>query len=138
MKILKRIVFVLILLVAVTALGGYLYIQSTKPAYEGAVTLQGLKGEVEVYYDKYGVPHIYAKSEEDAYFALGYVHAQDRLFQMELLRRVGGGRLAEILGKDLIPTDKLFRTLGINAWAEEHAKKFAEQLALRLGVPLLR
>ncbi len=124
MKILKRIVFVLILLVAVTALGGYLYIQSTKPAYEGAVTLQGLKGEVEVYYDKYGVPHIYAKSEEDAYFALGYVHAQDRLFQMELLRRVGGGRLAEILGKDLIPTDKLFRTLGINAWAEEHAKKF--------------
>jgi len=124
MKILKRTVIVLIVLLVVASLGGYLFLTSTAPVYEGTVTLQGVKSEVEVYFDNYGVPHIYAGSLEDAYFALGYVHAQDRLFQMELIRRAASGRLAEVLGKELIPTDKLFRTLGINQFAEEHAKLF--------------
>lgn len=124
MKILKRTVIVLLVLVAVTLAGGYFYLRSTAPVYEGSVTLQGLNAEVEVYYDRFGVPHIYAGSLDDAYFALGYVHAQDRLFQMELVRRAAAGRLAEVLGKDLVPTDKLFRTLGINPFAEAHAEKF--------------
>ncbi len=124
MKIAKRIVIALAILVLVAAVGGYLYVQSTAPVYEGSVTLAGLKGDVEVYYDDYGVPHIYATTLEDAYFGLGYVHAQDRLFQMEILRRAAGGRLAEVLGKDLVPTDKLFRTLGINQFAEAHTQKF--------------
>lgn len=124
MKILKRTLIVLLILVLAAAVGGYFYVQSTAPVYEGAVTLKGLQGEVEVYYDTYGVPHIYATTLEDAYFALGYAHAQDRLFQMELIRRAAAGRLSEVLGKDLIPTDKLFRTLGINQFAEEHAQKF--------------
>ncbi|MBL7847429.1 MAG: penicillin acylase family protein [Cyclobacteriaceae bacterium] len=124
MKILKRTLIVLLILVVAVVAGGYLYLNGSGPVYEGTVALQGLKGEVEVYYDSYGVPHIYAGSEEDAYLALGYVHAQDRLFQMELVRRAAAGRLAEVLGKDLIPTDKLFRTLGINQFAEEHATKF--------------
>ncbi|MDH4057761.1 MAG: penicillin acylase family protein, partial [Cyclobacteriaceae bacterium] len=58
------------------------------------------------------------------YYALGYVHAQDRLFQMEMLRRAAGGRLAEVLGPDLVKVDKLFRTLGINQFAKQHAEKF--------------
>lgn len=124
MKILKRTVIVLLVLLVVAVAGGYLYIKSTAPMYEGSVTLQGLKGNVEVYFDNYGVPHIYAGSLEDAYYALGFVHAQDRLFQMELVRRAGAGRLSEVLGKELVKTDKLFRTLGINQFAEEHAKKF--------------
>lgn len=124
MKILKRSLIILILLIVLVTIAGFIYLQSTRPVYDGSLTLHGLKDEVEVYFDKYGIPHIYAKSEQDAYYALGYVHAQDRLFQMELLRRVGAGRLSEILGKDLIPTDKLFRTLGINQFAEEHAQKF--------------
>ncbi|MBL7849938.1 MAG: penicillin acylase family protein [Cyclobacteriaceae bacterium] len=124
MKILKRTLIVLLILVLAATVGGYFYVQSTAPVYEGSVTLKGLKGEVEVYYDTYGVPHIYATTLEDAYFALGYAHAQDRLFQMELARRAAGGRLAEVLGKDLVPTDKLFRTLGINQFAEAHAQKF--------------
>jgi penicillin amidase len=124
MKIVKRIAIALLLLLLVAAGGGYLYVQSTAPVYEGSVTLKGLKGEVEVYYDTFGVPHIYAGTLEDAYFALGYVHAQDRLFQMELARRAAAGRLAEVLGKELIPTDKLFRTLSINQFAEAHAAKF--------------
>jgi len=124
MKILKRTVIVLLVLIVVAVTGGYFYLKSTAPVYEGSLTFQGLKAEVEIYYDTYGVPHIYASSLEDAYFALGYAHAQDRLFQMELIRRAGAGRLAEVLGKKLVSTDKLFRTLGINQFAERHAEMF--------------
>lgn len=124
MKILKRILIGLLVLVALVLVGGCFYLQSTAPEYSGNVTLAGLKAEVEVMYDNYGVPHIYAQSEEDAYYALGYVHAQDRLFQMEMLRRAAGGRLSEILGEDLIKVDKLFRTLGINEFAKKHAQQF--------------
>src|SRR5690606_14524287 len=87
-------------------------------------TLPGLQADVEVLYDEWGIPHIYAQHEEDAYYALGYVHAQDRLFQMEMLRRAASGRLAEVLGPELIEVDKFFRTLGINHFAKEHAAKF--------------
>jgi penicillin amidase len=124
MKVLKRTVIGLLILLAVAAGSGYFYVKNTAPVYEGALTLKGLKGEADVFFDRFGVPHIYAGSPEDAYFALGYVHAQDRLFQMELVRRAASGRLAEVFGKDLVPTDKLFRTLGINAFAEAHAQKF--------------
>lgn len=124
MLILKRIVigFVILLLIAVATV--YIYLQFQKPNYDGDIGLKGLKNEVEVLYDTYGVPHIYASNDEDAYFALGYVHAQDRLFQMEMLRRAADGRLAEILGKDLVSVDKLFRTLGLNKFAEQNAAQF--------------
>jgi penicillin amidase len=124
MKVLKRILIGLLLIVFLAVIGVYVFLLTTAPTYSGTIALQGLKEEVEVYYDNYGVPHIYAKNEEDAYYALGYVHAQDRLFQMEMLRRAAGGRLSEILGEDLIEVDKLFRTLGINQFAKEHAQKF--------------
>jgi penicillin G amidase len=104
--------------------GGYGYLLTTSPNYSGTVILNGLSHEVEVLYDDYGIPHIYAQQEEDAYYALGYVHAQDRLFQMEMLRRAAGGRLSEILGEDLLKVDKLFRTLGLNQFAKENAEKF--------------
>ncbi|MEJ1241199.1 penicillin acylase family protein [Chryseolinea sp. T2] len=124
MKIFKRIVIGLVVVIFAIIIGLYFYLLSTAPDYSGTVILDGLKAEVQVLYDNYGVPHIYAQNEEDAYFALGYVHAQDRLFQMEMLRRAAGGRLSEILGEDLIKVDKLFRTLGINQFAKEHARKF--------------
>ena len=94
MKILKRILIGLLAVIVLVFIAGYIYLQTTAPSYSGNVTLDGLKGEVEVLYDNYGVPHIYAQNEEDAYYALGYVHAQDRLFQMEMLRRAAGGRLS--------------------------------------------
>jgi penicillin amidase len=124
MKIIKRILLGLIAIVLLVVVIGYFYLQNTKPTYSGELTLDGLKDKVEVLYDDYGVPHIYAQNEEDAYYALGYVHAQDRLFQMEMIRRAAGGRLSEILGPDLVKTDKLFRTLGINKFAREHAEKY--------------
>ncbi len=124
MKILKSIVIVLIAVVVIVIAGGYGYLKSTAPRYEGEITLEGLKEEVEVYYDPFGVPHIYANNEQDAYYALGFVHAQDRLFQMELIRRAASGKLAEVLGEDLIKTDKLFRTLGLNKFAAVHTARF--------------
>jgi penicillin G amidase len=124
MKIITRIVLVLAALLILVAAISYGFLISLAPNYSGEVKLDGLKEEVEVLYDDYGVPHIYAKHEEDAYYALGYVHAQDRLFQMEMLRRAAGGKLSEILGEDLVKVDKLFRTLGINQFAKTHAKKF--------------
>lgn len=124
MKILKRILIALVVLILLIVVGGYIFLKSTAPNYSGNLELAGLKQEVEVLYDNYGVPHIYAQNQEDAYYALGYVHAQDRLFQMEMLRRAAGGRLSEILGDKLLDVDKLFRTLGINQFAKEHAEKF--------------
>ncbi|MEL6674596.1 MAG: penicillin acylase family protein [Bacteroidota bacterium] len=113
MKFLKRLGFGLLLFFAVLALAVFFFLQSKSPDLEGQLVLQGLSAEVEVYFDEYGIPHIYAQNETDAQYALGYVHAQDRLFQMELLRRLSRGELAEILGPDLIENDRFFRTMGI-------------------------
>ena len=74
--------------------------------------LPGLSGEVRVYRDAHGVPHIFAPSMNDAARALGYIHASERLYQMEIQRRAGQGRLAEIAGADLVGVDKFIRTLG--------------------------
>ena len=94
-----------------------LFIQSIRtggvPDYNADVVLEGLSDEVTVYRDGYGVPHLYAKNEDDVAKAVGYCMAQDRLWQMDLLRRVTQGRLSEILGADLVDTDHFLRALGI-------------------------
>jgi penicillin amidase len=109
----KRGLTVLALLIVISAIGvgGYLY--SKQPTRQGQVELRNLQGSVTVRYDERGVPHIRAESETDLYRALGYVHAQDRLFQMEAMRRLARGELAEVLGPKLLDTDKLFRSLRI-------------------------
>lgn len=97
------------------------HLHGKQPVRSGNVTLQQLKAPVTVAYDERGVPHIRAENEADMYRALGYVHAQDRLFQMEMVRRLAKGELAQVLGPKLLETDKLFRTLGIRTRAEEMA-----------------
>lgn len=101
------LIVILLLLAWITA-------QNLKPDYDGKEALPHLEESVEVYFDAYGIPHIYANSEEDAMRALGYVHAQDRLWQMELLRRIGQGRLSEVFGRDMLDADRLFLSLGID------------------------
>lgn len=127
MRIIKKILLVLVFIIAAAALITWLYLRSTAPMYSGKITLKGLKEKTEVYFDQWGIPHIYAKSPEDAYFTLGYVHAQDRLFQMELIKRVATGRMAEIAGEQLLGSDRLFRTLGIANSAEKSATAFFSQ-----------
>ncbi len=79
--------------------------------------IEGLRDEVSVIRDEWGVPHIYANYEDDMFFAQGYCHAQDRLFQMDMLRRQVRGKLSEILGKDLLSTDKFMLATGMETWA---------------------
>ena len=124
MKIIKITILSVLSLLLLAVIAGWLWFRSTAPDYSGNLSISGLKEPVEVRFDDYGVPHIKAANSADAYLALGFVHAQDRLFQMEMLRRLAGGRLAEILGKDLVRVDKLFRTLGINQIAEKNAHEF--------------
>jgi len=109
---------VLGILLLILAIGALVFTALHTPQYEGEITIQGLNEETTVYFDQYGIPHIYASNQADAYTALGYLHAQDRLFQLEMMRRVGTGTLAEFLGPDLLEIDQFFRTLGI----PEHAQ----------------
>jgi penicillin amidase len=113
-KFLKIIGILLILLV----IGIFFYVNYLKPTYEGKINLKNLSQEVTVHFDEVGVPHINAKNQEDAYVTLGYLHAQDRLWQMELIRRIAPGRLSEIFGKELLKTDRFFAGLGIEEAAE--------------------
>jgi penicillin amidase len=122
MRLFKKILFTIILVVFILFIGVWWYLTSLKPTYEGNLTLNSIQNETTVYFDDYGIPHIYAQSQEDALTALGYVHAQDRLFQMELIRRIAPGRLSEIFGEKMLKNDKFFVSLGIEQASEKTVK----------------
>lgn len=124
MKVLKKVLKVVVVLVVLIFIGLWLFSRTLHPTYNGELDLANISDEVTVYYDEVGVPHINAQNQKDAFTALGYVHAQDRLWQMELIRRIAAGRLAEIFGKELIKTDKFFSGLGI----EEASSKTIKNL----------
>jgi len=119
MRIFKRFVLFLVLVLLLGIVAIWIYLKHQSPDYEGINKALSLTEQSDVYFDDYGIPHIYAKNKEDAYKTLGYLHAQDRLFQMDLMRRIGEGRLSELFGKDLVKTDKLFRSLGISRQAKK-------------------
>ena len=104
----------LLVLAVAAAAGGYLWLRGSLPEMDGERAVSGLAAPVEVVRDRHGVPHVLARNEEDALFALGYVHAEDRLWQMEMNRRIGAGRLAEVLGTPALATDRLLRVLGLH------------------------
>ncbi|MGB0383431.1 MAG: penicillin acylase family protein [Ardenticatenaceae bacterium] len=118
MRVLFRIFVVVILLVVVGLVGGYVYLGDSLPMTSGTVRLSGLDGPVEIVRDGNGVPHIFATTDHDAFFGQGYVHAQDRMWQLDFQRRVGAGRLSEVLGDSTLETDKFLRTLGTYRAAE--------------------
>ncbi|MGD8856317.1 MAG: penicillin acylase family protein [Chloroflexota bacterium] len=111
-----KIVLIIVGLIAVIALVAVGIIRAQMrqawPQTSGTVQINGLDGRVEVVRDEYGVPHIYAQTEEDLFFAQGYVHAQDRFWQMEFQRRTGAGRLSEIFGEATLATDRYLRHFG--------------------------
>ncbi len=125
----KRTLTALAIAVAAVAAGATWYVHSKQPVRDGQMQIEHLQALVSVRYDERGVPHIQAQNEADMYRALGYVHAQDRLFQMEMLRRLARGELAEVLGSKLLDTDRLFRTLRIREHADEYAAKLDQQSA---------
>ncbi|WP_114971259.1 penicillin acylase family protein [Rhodoferax ferrireducens] len=124
---LKIIALLLALLLVAAAGAAAWYVHGKQPQRSGTLNLAHLVAPVSVRFDERGVPHIRADNEADMYRALGYVHAQDRLFQMEMLRRVAQGELAAVLGPKMIDVDRLFRTLGIRAHAQATAAKLDPQ-----------
>lgn len=115
MKILRIILYSLLVLIVVAVIGGLIFINGIKrgalPKYNGEIVLSGLSEDVTVYRDERGMPHIYATNEHDLYFAVGYVMAQERLWQMDLIRRATTGRLSEIFGPDYVKIDLFLRGL---------------------------
>jgi len=160
MKILKSILIGLLSVVILVVIIAALYIRHLNrralPDYNENIQLNGLSAPVEVYRDKYAIPHIYAKNEHDLYLAVGYIMAEDRLWQMDMLRRVTEGRLSEIFGSDYVETDLLLRALrfgdkserilnqadsvvlvalnayaeGINQYIQSHQKKLPPEFTL--------
>jgi penicillin amidase len=121
MKWLRR-VFVallgLVLLLAAGLAGGWVWLRTGLPEHEATVAVNGVAAPVRIVRDAHAVPHIFAESESDVAYALGFVHAQDRFFQMEMARRLGAGRLAEVLGASALPADRFMRIVGIYHLAE--------------------
>jgi penicillin G amidase len=115
---------ILILMLLATA-AGYALLRNTVPSPSGSLAIEGLTAPVEVVRDKEGVPHIFAENIGDLFCALGFLHAQDRLWQMELTRRTGQGRLSEIFGERTYTADVFLRTLDLYGHAEQALERLS-------------
>jgi penicillin G amidase len=129
-KYLKNTTGIIIIIIPLLILIGFFFNSLSKKSFyptEGIVKVPSLEAPVKVYFDDFGVPQIIAGNEDDAYFILGYMHARDRLWQMDLARRLAEGRLSEIFGSGVMNFDKLFRTIGISrfcySWYNELSPK---------------
>jgi len=128
MKALKTVAWILAAVIIVAGIGAYGYLKSTLPAYDGELTAPGLSDTVEIVRDSYGMPHIYGETDHDVYFGLGYAFAQDRLFQMDIVRRAIRGRLSEILGEDALGADRLFLTITAENPVDEMYEEYPPEI----------
>lgn len=125
-----------VLLIAGSA---YVYLRQSLPTASGSYTVDGLFAAIEIVRDADAIPHIIATNKRDALFGLGYVHAQDRLWQMEFQRRIGHGRLAEIFGRAALKQDIFLRTVGFgraaaSAWRHMSADARGDTNAYVAGI----
>lgn len=132
----RRLALVVLAIIAVAtvgagAVGAYL-VRRAFPQVSGRLEVPGLSQPVEVIRDRWGIPHVYARSRADLAFAQGFVHAQDRLWQMELNRRTASGRLAEVFGEPAVGTDRFLRTIGLRRAAEAHLRGLAPETRVHL------
>ncbi len=136
-RLIKGLLRLVIALVVVASLAGAYLFYRAMPTISGTEKLPGLSANVRVWRDSHGVPHIFAASMDDAARALGYLHASERLFQMEVLRKTGQGRTAELLGEAGLSIDKFIRTLGfyreaessfsaLSPWAQRRLQAYAD------------
>jgi penicillin G amidase len=136
MKVFKRILLGLLFLVVLMVIVGYFLLNNLKtgaiPDYNKNIQITGLTEEVTVLRDAHGIPHLKAQNEKDLYRAIGFTMAQDRLWQMDLLRRVTQGRLSEILGKEQVNTDLLMRSLRIQEKSEKILSGSTPEIILAL------
>ncbi|HEY4038082.1 MAG TPA: penicillin acylase family protein, partial [Burkholderiaceae bacterium] len=127
MRVLRWILGV-VLVTLVAAVGLWLwYRQASLPEHEGTLVVRSISNPVQIVRDEAGVPTITARTEAEALFALGYAHAQDRLWQIEFNRRIAQGRIAELVGPAGIDTDRFLRTLGVYRRAQAIASELDPQ-----------
>ena len=143
MNIYKAIASITVIL-SLSLILGITWLRTSLPRTSGTVFVTGITKETTIRRDRLGITHIAGATEADAYFGLGYAHAQDRLWQMEISRRAGAGRLSEIFGKRTLPADKYLRGLGIYNSAEaslsrlsEHAKSLIQSYSAGINGYLL-
>src|SRR5689334_2261081 len=126
-KILGSILMGILILAIIAAGGGFYYFKSylpntvaprSFPQIDGEINISGLDAPVDIYRDSMGIPNIYAATSHDLFFAQGYVHAQERFWQMDAWRHIGSGRLSEMFGSGQAETDAFLRTLGWRQTAE--------------------
>ncbi len=132
MKTLKRVLVGVLVLAVIVIVSGFYWLHHIKtaaiPDYSKDIQIEGLTAEVNIFRDSLGIPHIYTDNATDLYRAVGFAMAQDRLWQMDLLRRVTQGRLSEILGKDMVKTDILMRALRIQEKSEKILDKSTPEI----------
>jgi len=131
-----RVVLVigLVLVLALVGVGAYALhlVRASFPQTSGELEVTGLQGDVDVVRDELGIPNIYADSLEDLFFAQGFVHAQDRFWEMDVRRHITAGRLSEMFGASQVPTDTFLRTLGWRRIAEQEVDLLSERSKLIL------
>lgn len=123
----KKIIYfslALLSLLLIILVSIYFYLGKTATNYNFTLNTNDISSEVKIIFDDNAVPHIYAENETDAMYALGYVQASERLWQMDLIRHVGAGKLSELFGEKMIENDKFLRNLGIDKTAKRSANEF--------------
>jgi penicillin amidase len=113
---LKVTIGIIVSLIIIFVVGGYVFYNSlteSLPVYEGELKAPSLILEVKIYFDSLAIPYVFAENDEDVSFTLGYLHARERMFSMDMIRRAGEGRLSEIFGVETLPFDKMFRAVGL-------------------------
>jgi penicillin amidase len=118
-KTVATIALSFIVLVGLIVGAGVAFVRWHLPRVSGTIRLPGLNAEVRVDRDRFGIPHISATDEIDAFRALGFIAAQDRLFQMDLHRRLANGELSEVFGSRALVADEIARTFGFRHYAEK-------------------
>ena len=127
-NVLKALGLLLVLLLAYVVY----FVQTSSTDYSFSLASDAVSAPVEIIFDDMAVPHIYAETEDDAMYALGYVHASERLWQMDLLRRAGAGELSALLGPDMVENDQYLRTLGMREAAARVSGEFAAHAPQRI------
>lgn len=126
------------ILLALIIIGGFIFsymlIKNSLPQHEGVIQFAEINNKVEITFDKMGIPQIWAQNETDAYFAMGYLHASDRMFQMDMTRRVAQGRLADLLGPTVLEIDIHQRTVGHDRIAQKFLNKLSSANKIKLQV----
>lgn len=128
MKIFRNVLIGVLVLAIIVVGSGVWFIRSAWPEVSGTTTIDGLSEPVRIIRDEWGVPHIYAENERDLFMAQGFVHAQDRLWQMEYRRHVGSGTVSSIIGERAIAYDQSIRTIGLRRAAEREWAQLDEEM----------